>query len=269
MKKYFILCISILLLVSCGLSNGTEQSKENSINNGEGVDNGLYLNIDCKNDLKLKKHEESNDKYDAALQMSNIILGTTTIKREDNKISFFHSPTYGNAQLDELKDGLEHPEYHYFEQQIDFKYEDESYKSYYLSSVAFSSSNPDDKIYKFLRIALFDKESKTDYFVFSKDSKGEQSKTEYELDLNADGTIDEKSINEFGFGDEGKTPIHYTTGAPYYMTDSHELTSPFGIDISRPLTLRLWVEGWEMENIDAMSNAKINIDIQFSPLNEK
>ena len=271
MKKVLVLPLLALLLTACDLSSIIQVSNKVEVSEETGEKKDITLIVSGTKNLLLKNRER--EEFANRTTISSIIAGTTTIKRSEGKITFYRPPEFGRAQLDELSNDEEHLGNYYFEQIIDFRAGPETNYDYiYLKNFMMRCSENDNKIYKNLRVALFDKDTFTDYYVFSYDSNGTLSKTEYNLDLNADGKLDE----EVGYGfEEGESKlINYTTGAPSYMTDAYSSSVvtteeiendniPEGktlIPFNKALTIRIWAEGWEIENTDAMTG-DMTVDI--------
>ena len=267
MKKPLLLCVLTLALTSCDLSKylPINSGKQNNGNNHDGTS----LLLQCADGLNVATHD--NQIYMENIDFSSIQVGSTTIKRLDGEIHFYRNPVYGHAQLEEIPDNA-NPEMYYFEMDIDFKSTSNKEIDFvYFTGVSWNTDNEDNLINKYLRLAVFDKETKSDYFVFSHDTKGLVTKTEYNLDLDADGKLDE---DENGL-------INYTTGMPSYMTDNYEIVAPgqneidsdkfdrlhscMRVDTGKPLTIRMWVEGWELDNNVALGEANIGIELDFAP----
>lgn len=249
MKKYFGIVLLSLILTSCNFV----PSSENTSNK-----HGVQLSISCSEPLTVKNHSESE--YSTRYKPSKFAVGTSTIKLQDGKITFYRPPVMGEYQLKE-DDGIE-PQYRYHEEQIDFRALGADYDFVYISDIVFQSKAPDNKLFKNLRIALFEKETMDYYYSFSSDEQGTATSTSRELDLNADGV------------NEGT----YTTGNPMYMTDSYNFVIPNEneinnnniplakglIKLDKTLTLRVWLEGWDLENSDITGDFDADIGITFA-----
>ena len=275
MKKSLVLCVLALSLTSCDLSSFIKVSRTMETFEETGEHEGITLVVEGNEQLLLKEKEKSE--YVNRSTITSIRAGSSTIKRLDGQITFYQYPVYGKAQLDEVDDKNNNDRF-YYEQLIDFSAaEKQNFDFIYLTSVSFESNNPNHKLYKFLRIALMDKETNSDYYVFSRDKDGIVSKTEYNLDLDANGELDKEQKN-YGFDNDDPTLINYTTGMPSYMTDSYEMSIPTQneleqdnipglkalIPFNKALTIRIWFEGWELENTDDFSDLNIDIGIKFA-----
>ena len=275
MKKLWIVSLLALSLTSCDLSSLVSHRVSYSEETGE--KSGITIVIEGSDNLLLKNHERTE--YANRFTITSIQAGSTTIKRLDGKITFYKPPIYGKPQLDEITNSEEHPEYYFFEQQIDFSNaKDTNFDFIYLTDFSMQCADSNNKIFKNLRVALFNKETGDDYYVFSYDKNGTVSKTAYELDVNADGKIDQTQGYDW---EEDKGPIIYTTGIDSYTTDTYEnvilseseiaqdsipkLKSLIPFSKNIPLTIRIWAEGWELDNNDFVlyNDETVNIDLKL------
>lgn len=272
MKKPLLLCVLALSLASCDISSFLPNNNGNNGNGERRKHDGVSLNLSCSDDLGLKRVQDNN--YVTNLNIEPQSVGSTTIKRLDGQITFYMPPTFCQGQLQEVDDN-NHPDYLFVESQIEFaQVEDKKIDFAYLTSIAFSCSDPSNKFYQNLRVAIFNKETHEDCYVLSYDPEGPTSKTEYNLDLNNDGKLD--SYEDMSSFDKSG-PISYTTGMPFYCTDRWELDIPTQREIESnqfdphhmrlsftPITIRMWFEGWEFDNSDAGGNIQIDIDLKFA-----
>ena len=276
MKKPLLLCVLALSLTSCDiLSSLTGLSKKDSESEKEKLEHeGVALNLSCSDDLGLKRAEDTNYVTDLSIEPQSV--GATTIKRLDGHITFYMPPVYGEAQLREI-DEDSHPDYLFVETQIEFAQADDKPIDFvYLTDIDFSCNDQSDKIYQNLRVAIFNKDTHEDCYVLSYDKNGSSCKTEYNLDLNKDDKLDSYD-NMFDNTETGL--ISYTTGLPYYYTDVWANDIPTQREIesdqfdphhqrlsfidTTPITIRMWVEGWELENNDVVSDLQIDINLKF------
>lgn len=270
MKKPLLFCVLALSLASCDLSSFLPNNKSNNGGNSEKrIHDGVALTISCSEDMGLKRVQDNEYVTNLVIEPQNI--GISTIKRLENHITFYKPPVFGQAQLEEITKDETHTENYFVEAQVNFIHADDNTKLdfVYLTSIEFSSKDENNVFYKYLRVAVFDKEEMIDTFVLSKDQKGEVTKTEYNLDLNMDGKLD---------GDPD--PINYTTGMPLYVTDNWELDIPTQREIdtdefdpfhqrlnvanNKAITFRMWIEGWELDNNVVPNNAQIDVNLKFA-----
>lgn len=262
MKKSLLFCVLALSLSSCDLFNGFTPKKKD-----QDWHHGISLRMWCNDGLQISAHQDQVYMYN--LDMSSIMVGTTTIKRQNNKITFYDYPVKGKGHLEELPKDT-NPDGRYFEMDVDFTHSSNKDLDFvYFTNISWNVGNDPNFTSYSLRLAIFDKETSTDYFVFSGESKGQETKTSYNLDLDADGELD---TDQDGL-------IEYTTGLPYYYTDSYELSIPKPKDIdednidpllaamkvykNKPITVRMWLEGWEV-NGNTIPEFDVNIRLDFS-----
>lgn len=270
MKKCLFFVISTLALTSCDFINLVPSKKESDGHHG------ISLLLNCNDGLNITTHKDQI--FMDNLDMTSMSVGSTTIKRLDGKITFYDHPIYGTAQLQELPKNPE-PLKYCFEEEIDFAHSSGSEIDFvYFTGISWSAEDEENIVYKNLRLAIFDKETSSDYFVLSYDPNGLTSKTEYNLDVDGDGELDRNQ--SYAWESNNNELINYTTGMPYYMTDNYEICIPTEQDIAndridplmscmkvnenKPLTLRVWVEGWEVDN-NNFKGTKIDIKLDFAP----
>lgn len=266
MKKRLVLIVSILALCSCDLSGIIKRSYVYSDEPLPEHD-GVGLNLICNDDL-LARRNEDKETY-SRLCFSPIPLKVSTVKLLDGKITFYEPPICGEAQLREVTDSRRDD--CFFEQQVIFEFDKNNKKNadfIYLTDISFSSKQEDNKLFKNLRVALFDGATNDYYYSFSYDKNGTETSTTMNLDLNGDGELDK---------DLDGNLINYTTGMPLYATDPYDLAIPREIEKinnefdkihqfikpDKPLTIRVWVEGWDLTNEDPLS-LKADMNLTFS-----
>lgn len=276
MKKPILLCALALFLTSCDLSSFMPGNNGN--NNGASEKNnhdGVSLNLSCSDDMGLKRVGDKD--YVTNLNIEPETIGISTIKRLDGHITFYKPPIFGQGQLEEITNNEGNLQSYFVETQINFVHADDSKNLdfVYLTSVDFSCKDPENVFYKNLRVAIFDKDEMTDCFVLSYDKDGSTCKTEYNLDLNMDGELDKTQ----GFNTNPEL-INYTTGLPAYYTDPWDLVVPTQSDVeqnkfdpfyqrlsvanNKPVTIRMWIEGWELENNVAYDSMQTDISLKFA-----
>ena len=265
MKKPLLLIVLALSLSSCDLFNGFGPVKKNSSNSQQ---QGISLRLQCNDGLQIA--QKNNDVFNDCIELIDLAVGTTTIKRYEGGITFYKPPVYGHAQLEEINNNDDNSMY-FFEYQVKFSHT--SGKNLYFVYFTGISWTPDDDhglLNQNLRLAVFDKDTNSDYFVFSEYPEGVTSETEYPLDLDMDGENDRNQDGD----------IKYTTGFPYYATDSYSIAVPMQRDIDndsfdpfhtrmrvdngKVLTIRLWVEGWLVDNLH-LPTGTANIQLDFAP----
>ena len=248
MKKPLVLLFLPLCITACDLSNGLTPSKKQ----------GVSLNLSCQDPLQIKVAGEDN--YSSSFKSEPTSLGNATIKLENGKITFYEAPIANQFQLKE--DNGSGANVFYYDQQFEFNASGSDF--IYISDIKFESKNDDSKLFKNLRVALFEKSTMDCYYCLSPDKNGTTTVTEGELDLNADGTP------------EGT----YTTGSPSYTTDNYDLVIPSESEISgnnipsskvliptdKALNIRMWIEGWDLSNEDLINDYNAKVNIQFTAL---
>lgn len=257
MKKSIVFVVLPFLLTACDFSSFLPSAHKAGNNS---IENGIRLNLHANDPLQIKQHN-SNDTFGLDVRSPTFSVSNSTIKLLDGKITFYQTPVMGDYQLREVGDM--NPQYLFYEMQIDFNYNaNKTCDFVYLTEVSFGSNANESKLFTNLRVALFDKATMNYYYSFSYDEKGTVTQTECELDLDADGVM------------EGT----YTTGMPSYMTDNYNIVIPseneidsdnipHGKDLipfNKTLTLRVWVEGWDLSNNDIVENFGADIDIRFA-----
>lgn len=266
MKKKLVLILSCLALCSCDLGGLIKRSYTYSDEPLPEHD-GVGLNLICNDDLLARRNEDKETF--SRLCFSPIPLKVSTIKLLDGKITFYEPPFCGEAQLREVADSRRDD--CFFEQLVVFEFDKDNQKKadfIYLTDISFSSKQEDNKLFKNLRVALFDGATNDYYYSFSYDKNGTITNTEMNLDIDMDGELDK---------DFDGNLINYTTGMPVYMTDSYDIATPRQIEIetndfdkihkfikpNKPLTIRVWVEGWDLTNEDP-AILKADINLSFS-----
>ena len=258
MKKPLLLCVLALTLASCSF-----------VPNKKGDwHHGISLLLQCHDDLQIATADTHI--FMDNLDMTGIEVGTSTIKRYDGNITFYGQPIFGEAQLNEVPNDQENRMY-YFETEVEFLNPDGKEVDFvYFTGIEWKAEDNENIVNENLRLAVFDKHTNTDCFVFSQDPEGITSPTEYPLDLNGDGLNDRNENGE----------ILYTTGFPYYVTDSYSFSKPMQRDIEqdhfdpfyqrmkvndgKTLTIRMWVEGWLLSN-ESIQETNVNIKLDFAP----
>lgn len=265
MKKSLFFAISALALSSCDLLNISVNPASGGKSGGDGPlpdHEGVGLNIICEDDFLVARN--GDEKSFSRLCLSPIPLNVTTIKWAEGKLTFYEPPIFQQAQLREVSDNYDR---YYFEQELVFSLPDNQKADFfYFTDISFSSDNPENKLFKNIRVAILDKESNTPLNVFSFDEKGAETLTTMNLDLNMDGQLDVDEKGEL---------ISYTTGMPAYYTDHYDMfvmKDPSKLDnniyasafkahkLNKPLAFRIWVEGWDLTNEDPASIKKIDIN---------
>ena len=267
MKKILLFAISALALTACDLSNFGPARK----GGGNSDHHGVSLLMKCSDGATIATHRDGV--FMDSLDLTSITLYPSTVKRLDGKITFYQPPVFGQGQLQELPKDIDNP-MHIFEMDIDFKGpSNQEIDFVYLNNISWTAKEQDSIINKYLRLAIYTKEDSGDCFVFSSNPEGETSKTEYNLDLNMDGQLDKAA----GFEWEEAELVTYTTGMPIYCTDPYYLAIPSENEINsdkfdplhacmktdKQLTVRIWVEGWELSNNDALEEKDIEIELGF------
>ena len=269
MKKPLLLCILALSLAACDLSNFGPAKKDN------GTHHDVSLMIKCADGLNVKNH--GTELLMSSYETIGIVPSISTIKRLDGKITFYMSPEFGQGQLkEEVSDDIDGISPYSEGRKLDFvSTTDQEIDFVYLTGISWTASKEDESHNKYLRVAIYDKETSSDYFVFSYDPNGTVTKTEYNLDLNMDGQLDKTQ----GYAWEDSELINYTTGMPSYMTDSYDIAVPRQLEIDndkfdplhacmktdKPLAIRIWLEGWELENTMSIEIKDIQIELDFAP----
>ena len=267
MKKILLFAVSVLALTACDLSNFGPARK----GGGNSDHHGVSLLMKCSDGATIATHRDGV--FMDSLDLTSITLYPSTVKRLDGKITFYQPPVFGQGQLQELPKDIDNP-MHIFEMDIDFKGpSNQEIDFVYLNNISWTAKEQDSIINKYLRLAIYTKEDSGDCFVFSSNPEGETSKTEYNLDLNMDGQLDKAA----GFEWEEAELVTYTTGMPIYCTDPYYLAIPSENEINsdkfdplhacmktdKQLTVRIWVEGWELSNNDALEEKDIEIELGF------
>ena len=271
MKKPLLLCILALSLTACDFSN-FGPAKQNDKENGER--HGVSLIIKCADELNVKNH--GADFSMATYDLTGITPSISTIKRLEGKIIFYQPPEFGQAQLKEVNQEPDTILPYSEGKKLDFvSTSDQNIDFVYLRGISWTANTKDENLNKYLRVAIYEKETSSDYFVFSYDPNGTVTKTEYNLDLNMDGQLDGAAKYEW----EEPELINYTTGMPSYMTDSYDIAMPRQLEIDndnfdplhacmkvdKPIAIKVWLEGWELENTMSIEIKDIQIELDFAP----
>ena len=267
MKKSLLFIISTLSLCSCDLGGLIKRSysySDEPLPEHEGVG----LNIICNDDLLAKRNGDKETF--SRLCFSPIPLRCSTVKIVDGKITFYEPPFCGEEQLREVADSRKAD--CFFEQEVVFEFDKDNKKDadfIYFTDVSFTADKPNSKIFKNLRVALFDGATNDFYYALSYDKNGTITQTEMALDLNMDGELDK---------DLDGNLINYTTGMRSYMTNSYDFLIPNERSIesnnfdkifqfikpNKPLTIRIWVEGWDLTNNEEIEKIKADINLTVS-----
>ena len=270
MKKILLFAVSALALTACDLSNFGPAKK----GGGNSDHHGVSLLMKCSDGATIAAHRDGV--FMDSLDLTSITLYPSTVKRLEGEITFYRPPVFGQGQLQELPKDESEGQLSIFDMDIDFANPSNKEMDFvYINNISWKAKDEDSVINKYLRLAIYDKEYDADCFVFSSNPEGETCKTEYNLDLNMDGQLDQVSGHEWESSGE---LVNYTTGMPIYCTDPYDLAIPTKNEIdrdlfdplhtimiaSRPLTVRIWVEGWELDNNVALNETDIDIEIDFT-----
>ena len=222
--------------------------------------------------LQLKQATEADTAYADYRSLEAKSFKPTTVLRDGGSLTFLDHPVYQVPTLPAISNAnLPYVDYvfnfRFQESSNGDTWTDKAARNIYLSHFGVINAGGDGSkdVSEAVRAAFYVGDSTTAKAVLSKTS-AKPTTTHGNLNLNNNSKVD---TDAFDLKDETGTAIDYTNGADSYTTDAHatwiptaqELANIYTLDTTigtkalcttaETLTVRVWLEGWELLNSSA------------------